>query len=353
MSTSNSDIREQIAQNDVTVGRSYLEVDTMEWLSDNEIPFGYEAFVIPSVVTVESMDWQRMVNAIRALGNRNESEYVNNVRGTPLEGRDPFSALALWNDIYDKHNLAEEAVTVPVTESLTEFSKSMVLPDFALYPDENVKTAGPDFDWSDYDYLLEVSGLYGVGLPDESTESDWWDWYRVSAVAFKEYVYRLLGLWENLYWVVPNSEELPPELRDDDHYVIINPVAEDLGLDPLADSIGVTQSRIAGGLSNIIELIEYGRPDTQELPGEFDLTEWEYDSIDVGAASGVEDAVAIDDDYVVFHGDIGEVYLSNDGVQVRQSMWRETNLLLLREYVTDVVSRLAGSGVVVGLERVA
>jgi len=353
MSANSPGVRERIAQNDVTVGRSYLEVDTMEWLSDNEIPFGYEPFVIPSVVTVDGMDWQRMVNAIRALGNRNQSGYLDNIRGTPLEGRNPFSALALWNDIYDKHELAEESVTVPVTESLQKFDKSMVLPDFALYPDVEQKVAGEGFDWSDYSYLLEVSGLYGVGLPDESTESDWWDWYRVSAVAFKEFVYRLLDLWNELYWVVPNSNELPNALRDDDHYVIIDPVAGDLGLDPLADEIGLTQSRIAGGLSNPIELLEYQRPRTRNLPGGFDVQKWEYDSVNQKQASEVEDAVQVGENYVVFHGELGEVYLSDDGVQVRESQWGNTNLLILREYVLDVVSDLADQGLVNGLRRVA
>jgi len=352
MSVDNQEIRDQIAQNDVTVGRSYLEVDVMEWLSDNEIPFGYEAFVIPSVVTSGSIDWQRMLRAIQALGERDQETYRDNTFETPLEDRDAFSALALWNDIYDKHQLAEENVTVPVTESLSKFGKSMILPDFALYPDVEMKVAGQEFDWSDYSYLLEVSGLYGVGLPDESTESDWWDWYRVSAVAFKEFLYRLLDLWDQTYWVVPDGQDLPPELRDDDHYVIINPTAADLGLDPLADELGITQKRIAGGLSPVIELMEYDRPDTNDLPSQFVVTEWEYDSVDPQSARLVDDAVPVDLETVVFHGEIGEVYVTNDGVQVRQSMYENTNLLLLREYALDVVSRLNDEGVVAGLQEV-
>lgn len=352
MSVDNQEIRDRIAQNDVTVGRSYLEVDVMEWLSDNEIPYGYEAFVIPSVVESNNLDWQRMIRAIQALGERDQETYANNSEGTPLEDRDAFSALALWNDIYDKHQLQEEVVTVPLQESLSNFDKSMVLPDFALYPDVDMQVAPNGFDYSQYSYLVEVAGIYGVGLPEESTRADWWDWYRVSAVAFKEFIYRLLDLWDSTYWVLPNSEEIPPPLRDDDHFIIINPVAEDVGLDPLADELGITQERIAGGLSNSIELFEYQRPDENELPSEFEITEWEYDSIDMEAAVGIDDVVPIDDEYIVFHGEIGEVYLSDDGVQFRESQWQNTNMVLMREYAVDVLSQLDADGVVNGLQRV-
>jgi len=360
MSSSDRSIRDQIAQNDVTMARSYLELDVMEWFSDNEIPFAYEAFVIPSVVGPSETTWNAMANAIQELGNENPEAFEKQIRKTPLEGMRAFDALSLWNRIYDKHNLAGEQVTVPVQESLQRFRKTMVLPDFALYLDEEPPFDSSNFDYSDYDYLVEVSGLWGVGLPGESTEQDWWDWYRVSAVAFKEYIYRLLGLWEDVYWVIPNtpyiegvSEGIPKELRDDGHYVIVNTTSADINLSRLEDAIGVTGAEIGRGLSPEIELFEYERPDTNDLPGSFNTVEWEYDSVNEFNVDINPDAVLVENDFVVFHGELGEVYVSDESVHVRESQWRNTNMILLREYVLDVLGQLEQDDIVSGLRRVS
>ena len=407
MSTSNreQEIRDELSQNDVTVARSYLEVDVMRWLSDNEIPFAYEAFVIPSVAESNSTTWDRLISAIQALGNGNSQGYENSARGTPLEGRDAFDALDLWNRIYDKHELAGEQVQVPVRRSLSEFNKTMLLPDFALYPDAGFTQAPDDFDYGSYSYLVEVSGLYGVGLPEESTEEDWWDWYRVSAVAFKEYLYRLLGLWDSVYWVLPNqpfiedvSDGIPQGVRDDEHYTLITTTSSEVDLAPLADAVGITESAIDGGLSPFIDLTTYNRvldrgslrsvdPDelpsdaaqdyrslieeygmfptedelaTTDLPqslrglfGEITPVNWEYDDINMEPVIGIDDTVAITGDMIVYHGEMGEVYINSDGARVRESQWRGQNLVIIREYVMDVLSTLDNADVVMGLERVS
>lgn len=404
MSGRNKNIRDRIAQNDVTVARSYLEVNVMEWFSENQIPFAYEAFVIPSVVGPSQMVWDRMTGAIRALGNGNEQAYEESTRETPISDVSAFEALNMWNEIYDKHNLAGEQIVVPVQESLSEFDKTMVLPDFALYPDSEFKTAPPDFDYSSYDYIVEVSGLWGVGLPDESTESDWWDWYRVSAVAFKEYIYRLLGLWDDVFWVVPDqpfiegiSDGIPRELRDDPHYIITNTTSADLDLDELEDALGITSHSIRAGMSPPIESVRYTRiqnrsdlrsveprelplgtqveyegilnddgsfPTTDELPneelpnsltnlyGQIIPIEWTYDRLNFENVDNHENAVLISEDYLVFHGELGEVFVSDDSVHVSEEQWGGQNMILIREYVMDVLSQLDQVGIVEGLRRV-
>lgn len=360
MSTNNtSGIRDKVAQNDVTMGRSYLEVDVMEWFSENEIPFAYEPFVIPSVVGPSNNMWDKMTSAIRALGNGNEQAYEDRTDGTPFEDVSAFEALNMWNEIYDKHDLAGEQVVIPVRESLSRFRKKLILPDFTIYKDVDFKTAPENFDYSDYDYIVEVSGLWGVGLPGESTEEDWWEWYRVSAVAFKEFIYKMLGLWDQVYWVVPNqayiegvTDGLPKELRDDPHYVILNTTQSNIQMDRLEDALGVTADTMDGGLSPIIELANYDRPGTQELPSSFSLTRWEFDGINLENVDAHEKATIVEDDYVVFHGELGEVYISRNGVQVSEIQWRQTNMILLREYIVDVMSKLDDVGVVDGLRKV-
>jgi hypothetical protein len=85
MGVSEGEIRDRISNEDVTVAKSYLEVDVMEWFSDNEIPFGYEAFVIPSVVGPSKDTWDSMVDAIHSVGERDEERYSEISEGTPME----------------------------------------------------------------------------------------------------------------------------------------------------------------------------------------------------------------------------------------------------------------------------
>lgn len=358
MSSTEQEIRDRISQNDVTVARSYLEVDFMEWLSDEEIPFGYEPFTIPSVVGPTKDEWDVMVDAIRAVGMDNFGAYDKMTEGTRWEDMRPAELLSMWNDIYDKHRLQEEKITVEVKRSLSEFNKVLMLPDFALYMDYDGKVAGEDFDWSSYDYIIEVSGLWGVGLPGEATESDWWSWYRVSAVAFKELVYKLLGLWDDVYWVVPFephipgvTDGIPKPIRDDDHYVVANITRSDLGIDRLADRIGITTENLDAKLSPAITPTRYDRP-SDDVPEELNRTRFEWEEINLGNTNRNENAVVVADDIIVYHGYMGEVYVTPDSAHVRESQWRNFNMILLREYVLDVIRLLEDDGIVSGVRRI-
>lgn len=359
----NASVRERVAQNDVTVMRSYLEVDVATWFSVNEIPYAYEQFTIPSVVGPQKDEWDDMVTAIKAVGGNNFDLFDQVTEGTRWEDMRPAELLSMWTEIYDKHELQNEQVFVEIQRSLTDFGKQLILPDFALYLDEDIgeggrATVSNNFDWSSWDYLIEVSGLWGVGLPGEPTEQDWWTWYRVSAVAFKELVYKLLGLWDEVVWVLPNqtfiegaTDGIPQAIRRDENYVVMNTTSGNLELPKLADRLGITADPIPSGLSPFIGLIQYNRPLNRGQLGGFEVVEWTYDTVRMDAVNANPDVVAVDDDMIVFHGDMGELYISDNGVQVRDSEWRETNMILLREYALDSVQTLSEDGIIEGLEK--
>jgi len=356
---SDRQIRDRMAQNDVTVMRSYLEVDFAEWLSDNRIPFGYEAFTIPSIVGPTKNTWDTMVEAVRAVGNGEFDRYDQLTEGTRWADMRPAKLQDTWQQIYDKHRLQDEDITVPVRDSLAGFDKRLMMPDFSIYTNTDQKTAGEGFNWGEFDAIVEVSGLWGVGLPGEATEEDWWTWYRVSAVAFKELAYKLLGLWDRVYWVLPNQgydettgDGIPRSIRRDDHYILMNTTQTSLELSELKDALGVTAGPVDAGLSAPITPTEYKRP-IQE-PTDFEVgkitpVQYSYDSINLDNIDQNERVVALENGWIVHHGELGEVYYHSAHAHVRESMWRKHNMILLREYVLDSASELANDGILEGL----
>lgn len=355
--SSGSSIRDMVRDNDVTMMRSYLEVDVAEWFSRNQVHFGYEAFVIPSVVGPGKDRWDRTVEAIRSIGE-GERDEIEMPDGST---RDAFGILNLWNEIYDKHRLQDEQVSIPPRQSLAGFDKKLMLPDFAIYKDSEKKTAEGDFKWSEFDYIVEVSGLYGVGLPEEADESEWWDWYRVSAVAYKEFMYRLLGLWDRVRWVIPNqpyiegvSDGIPTPLRNDNHYIVMNTTQSGLGLTRLAGEIGVTAQDPDAGLSPAITPTKYKRPVTSSgnyQRGQITPIEYEFDGVDPNNLSSNENAVQVERDFILYHGDMGEVYVNDDTVHIREAQWRQVNMIMLREYVLNTLVELSDDNIIEGLRE--
>lgn len=357
MSSKDGAIRDKIYQNDVTMARSYLEVDVMEWFSNEEVPFGYEAFVIPSLAGPGRDKWDATVEAIQAVGNDNFQKYDKVVDDSHLEGMRPVELLSMWNDIYDKHRLQEERVTVEVKRSLSNFSKKMILPDFALYMDYDGTLADEDFDWSSWDYIVEVSGLWGVGLPDEAGEDEWWSWYRVSAVAFKELMYKLLGVWDSVRWVVPFqpyiegvSDGIPKPIRDDDQYVIAHTTRSDLGMEKLADELGISLSGLDSKLSAPITPAEYERP-SHGMGVDITRVDYTYDRINMDNVSREPMAIPVQEGVVLYHGELGDAYVTDGGVMFRESQWEYFNMLMLREYALEVLRALEDSGIVEELEE--
>lgn len=195
--------------------RSDLENEMAEWLSKNELPFAYEPFNIPGTF-VENEKWSDVMDRI----SDQDDEVMD-----------------IWEEIYMKHNLDEEG-NVGVEEGLGRFNKKETVPDFTIYQDEDVLTAGRDWGkWGEFDYMVEVAGPYGAGIIPSG--SDWENWYRVSGVAYKELLYRLLGIWDDVVFTVPNSESVGPSVKVDDNYVVVNSTQQDSGLDDFGELLGV------------------------------------------------------------------------------------------------------------------
>jgi hypothetical protein len=139
------------------------------------------------------------------------------------------------------------------------------------------------------------------------------------------------------------TDGIPDALRDDDNYVIFSTTQNSLGLEELKVQLGVTAEDIETGLSPPIELISYERD--RDSPN-ITPVEYEYDGINISATVGVPEAYPVGDETIVYWGDLGEVFITPDSVHVKESMWLTNNMLMLREYVTDVMSRLEDEGVV-------
>ena len=199
---------------DVVRMKSSLEVETAEWFSENKIPFGYETFVIPS-------PFDRRDDTIDNL-----TELVNN--------SDDDEVRNIWRRIYQKHELDSQG-DVGIEEGLESYSRQFIEPDFMLYPDAPNGEKEPTWvGWDDWEYIIEVAGAYGSGII-----TDWNSWYRVSGVAYKELALKLLGLWGETYFVVPDAENIPRGVYEDDHYVVVNPTQLDSGLDRLSQRLGL------------------------------------------------------------------------------------------------------------------
>jgi len=351
-------IRDRIHEHDVTMMRSYLEVDVAEWLSENEVPFAYEAFTVPSVVGPSKDQWDNVVESIRRVG---QGERIN-IELPNGEVLDSLDVMNTWFDIYEKHELEDEVVSIPPRESLARYDKTLMLPDFAIYKDANTNRAGDDFDWSSFDYIVEVSGLYGVGIPDEAGDDEWWDWYRASGVAFKELGYELLGMSDKVKWVVPNqpfieghSAGLSQEMRDDPNFTVMNTTQSGIELDELARELGISAVDASSNLSPPITPIKYKRPLQEEgrlERNKINPVEYGFTGVNVEEAIDHPKAIVAEDDFIIYYGDMGEVYIQDDHVHVRESQWRKTNMILLREYVLDSLNTLSKAGIVESLYRV-
>jgi hypothetical protein len=202
------DVDDEPDQRDVTTMRSGLEVDTAEWLSDNRIPYAHEPFAVPSPF----VDPNESRDIIDIIADQPQDE---------IEAR--------WRRIFNKHNLGEETDRTPA-EVLESIDRRFMVPDFATYPDAGKEQRLDTWvGWTDYNSIIEVTGAYTTP-PIEDFDS----WYRYRSVAQKELAYKLLGEWENTVFILTDDEGIPSEVREDEHYLIINPTQVDSGMDRLS-----------------------------------------------------------------------------------------------------------------------
>jgi hypothetical protein len=195
--------------------RSSLEVEMGEWLSENQIPYGYEPFVIPSTPAGGGGEGQGLSDFIKE--NATDETEVT------------------WRRIYEKHDLGSQG-DVGVDEGFELFETGEIVPDFVTYLDAGQVFRGRDWDgWSDWDHIIELAGLYGLGI-----QRGWSSWYRVRGVAYKELALKELGLWNKSYFLVPDDKSIPDDVRNDSHYIVLNPTQTDAGLDAMSQIPGLS-----------------------------------------------------------------------------------------------------------------
>jgi hypothetical protein len=196
--------------------RSSLEVEVGEWFSENKIPYAYEPWQIPSSFSNVTED----VTDI--------SQFVSDNRGGEVENT--------WRRIYEKHELGSQG-DVGVDEGLDRFDTQSIIPDFVTYLSAGKQFRDRSWDmWDNWDHIIEIAGLYGLGL-----QRSWESWYRVRGVAFKELALKVLGLWSQSYFVVPNAADIPQGVVDDDSYIIIDSTQTGAGLESIGERLNIGQ----------------------------------------------------------------------------------------------------------------
>ena len=195
--------------------KSSLEVEVGEWFSENKIPYAYEPWVIPSLLSNTTDSEQNLSEFIKA--NATDETEVR------------------WRRIYEKHQLDSQG-DVGVEEGFELFDSGEIVPDFVTYRSAGQGFRGEDWDgWRNWDHIIELGGLYGLGI-----QGEWSDWYRVRGVAYKELALKELGLWSQSYFLLPNNGDIPDDVRNDDHYIILNPTQTDAGLDVMSQIPGLS-----------------------------------------------------------------------------------------------------------------
>jgi hypothetical protein len=343
---------------------SYLEVDIATWLSENEVPYAHEPFTVPSMYSSGRDLYDMVISMVRQNGRGNVSQYRNiqediNEGGLDVrtniqdeDGNDvmlselsPFEMRDEWNAIYDKHRLSEEQISPEVVDSLSRFSKQYILPDLVLYRNSDNKTVSQEWDgWDEWTEIVEVGGLWSVGIPEDADDEEWWTWYRVNSVAFKEFIYKLLGLWDDTYFLIPLetpiegvSQGTPNAILRDDNYITFTSTQAEIDLGDFADELGLFGETVSSALSPPIQGVRYNRDLIDEEISK-DLVS--YSGIDMSRVRTYDRTYKASDEFVVYAGELGELYLDGENAYVKESQFKHDSVVMVREYVADSLIKL-------------
>lgn len=69
-------------------------------------------------------------------------------------------------------------------------------------------------------------------------------------------------------------------------------------------------------------------------------------SVDEGSADEMPETTITEEGIVVYHGELGEVIITNCRFHVNESVYRTTKMVFVREYVADVMEMMAEKGAI-------
>jgi hypothetical protein len=191
-----------------------------------------------------------------------------------------------------------------------------------------------------------------VNLDLSEEEEGWLEWYRVQEVAFKELAYRIMGIEDEVLWLIPEYDNVTTGIVEDDDFIVFGITRGEPLLTRLYNAMMLDFNNFfefRNNLSPRIDLKRYDRDlDGQNIEEQF----FRPYGVNGNLADRNERAVSYGDNYVIYYGELGEVYVSKNGFFVRESKWRNENLLLIQEYCTDVASRLLEDGIIDSLAEV-
>lgn len=332
-----------VRDNDVEVFDSYFEVDFGTWLSNNGIPYAHEPFVLPGFTDIRLSSSGSLFNRIRKAGRGED---------TIIYGKDSETVRSIWEDVFDKHNLQDSGLDIGPIDVLESFGEEYILPDFVVYKGAGCNGRSPSWNgWPNFNEIFEVSSAWGSGLPDDSSQSDFWRWYRYVEVARKEFLYKLLDIDDSVTFILPEQEGIPKRIRVDDNYLIVDNIGPSIDFSGVSDILSLHGDYVDNFESTLSPAIELRKYERSFNPGQFDVVDHVYEGLNFGNLKSDSDTWKVNDNVIVHAGYMGEVYLTEDSVHVRESQWRKDSMILIREYVMDVVSRLHDNGIVEGLRE--
>lgn len=102
-----------------------------------------------------------------------------------------------------------------------------------------------------------------------------------------------------------------------------------------------------GNISPPIEVVEYSRDEGSTT--EPDVAEITFDGVNRNNLSENPRTFATEDGVVVYVGDLGDVYIDEDHVHVAEHLYHTNRLVMVREYVAEIILNLAEDGIVEGI----
>lgn len=99
-------------------------------------------------------------------------------------------------------------------------------------------------------------------------------------------------------------------------------------------------------LSPPVGPVKYKRGKGEEMRVE--PVQYGYDGFGSGSVEDDGRLVRVDSDWLLFYGEIGDVYVADTHACVPETVYRMHNMVMLREYVYIVLNRLSRNNIIAG-----